>query len=114
MNKKPSSKKSQTDKNRLRSLKDEDIDVSEIPEIRSEQFADAKLRFALKDVPDGKTRVNMFLDNAIVHYFKMRSGGRGYQTLINDTLAEYIRREELEDTLRRVIREELERKKRAG
>jgi uncharacterized protein (DUF4415 family) len=114
MSKKPSSKKSQTDKNRLRALKDEDIDISEIPELHAEQLTDAKLRFGLKDVPEGKTRVNMFLDNAIVHYFKMLSGGRGYQTLINETLAEYIRREELEDTLRRVIREELERKRRAG
>ncbi len=63
--------------------------------------------FDLEDVPDGKTRVNMFLDNKIVHYFKMRAGGRGYQTLINETLADHIRREELESLLRRVIREEM-------
>lgn len=114
MNKRSTSKKSQTDKKRLRALKDEDIDLSDIPELSAEQLAGARLRFGLEDVPEGKTRVNMFLDNAIVHYFKMRSGGRGYQTLINETLADYIRREELEDTLRRVIREEFKRRKRAG
>lgn len=37
------------------------------------------------------------------------SGGGNYQTLINDALHEYItrRREPLEETLRRVVREEL-------
>ena len=114
MNKKSTSRKSRTDKKRLRASKDEDIDLSDIPELRAEQLANAKLRFRLEDVPEGKTRVNMYLDNAIVSYFKMRSGGRGYQTLINETLAEYIRREKLEDTLRRVIREELGNKRRAG
>lgn len=113
MNKKSISRKSQTDKARLRALKDEVIDLGEIPELRAEQLAGAKLRFGLEDVPDGKTRVNMFLDNAVVHYFKMRSGGRGYQTLINETLADHIRRQELEDMLRRVIREELKGKRRA-
>jgi uncharacterized protein (DUF4415 family) len=114
MNKKSTSKKSRTDKTRLRALKDEEIDLSEIPELGTEQLAGAKLRFALEDVPEGKTRVNMFLDNAVVHYFKMRSGGRGYQTLINETLSDYIRRQELEDMLRRVIREELKGRRRAG
>jgi len=114
MNKKSTPKKSRTDRTRLRALKDEDIDVSEIPELRANQLAGARLRFGLEDVPEGKTRVNMFLDNAIVHYFKMRSGGRGYQTLINETLGDYIRRQELEDMLRRVIREELKGKRRAG
>ena len=114
MNKKSTSKKSRTDKARLRELRDKDIDLDEFPELRDEQLAGAKLRFGLEDVPEGKTRVNMFLDNAVVHYFKMRSGGRGYQTLINETLADYIRRQELEDMLRRVIREELKNRRRAG
>jgi hypothetical protein len=36
-------------------------------------------------------------------------GGGNYQTMINNALVEYIKREgeELEDTLRRVLREEL-------
>ncbi|MEH1985776.1 MULTISPECIES: hypothetical protein [unclassified Nostoc] len=39
------------------------------------------------------------------------AGGGNYQTLINDALRKYIQqcREPLEDTLRRVLREELER-----
>ena len=33
--------------------------------------------------------------------------GRGYQTLINQALRDYLTNRELEDTLRRVVREEL-------
>jgi hypothetical protein len=49
----------------------------------------------------------MFLDTAIVDYFKTKAGERGYQTLINEVLAEYICGHDLEATLRRIIREEL-------
>jgi uncharacterized protein (DUF4415 family) len=55
----------------------------------------------------GKRQVNMMLDNVIVSHFKRRAGGRGYQTLINDTLREAIERESLEAILRRIVREEL-------
>lgn len=60
----------------------------------------------------GKTRITIFLDNDIVSEFKQRAEktGKGYQTLINDTL-----RADLKDsaapltvkTLRKVLREEL-------
>jgi hypothetical protein len=49
----------------------------------------------------------MYLDADIVAFFKARAGGRGYQTLINDTLRGSIRSEDLEMLLRRIIREEL-------
>ena len=55
-----------------------------------------------------KVRVNIFLDAGIVEYFKAQAGGRGYQTLINETLKENIRHKDLEAVLRRVIREELQ------
>jgi uncharacterized protein (DUF4415 family) len=56
--------------------------------------------------PRGKTRLTMYLDMAVVEYFRSRSGGRGYQTLINEALKQAIEQENLEDVLRRVIREE--------
>ena len=43
---------------------------------------------------------------AVVEYFRSRAGGRGYQTLINEALKQAIEQENLEDVLRRVIREE--------
>ncbi|MBI3527281.1 MAG: BrnA antitoxin family protein [Betaproteobacteria bacterium] len=56
--------------------------------------------------PRGKTRLTMYLDMAVVEYFRSRAGGRGYQTLINEALRQAIEQEKLEDVLRRVIREE--------
>jgi hypothetical protein len=49
------------------------------------------------------------LDTVLIDYFKAKAGVRGYQTLINDTLRQAITSEDLEETLRRVIREELNR-----
>lgn len=57
-------------------------------------------------LPRNKTRLTMYLDTAVVEYFRSRSGGRGYQTMINEALKQAIERENLEDVLRRVIREE--------
>ncbi len=61
----------------------------------------------------GKTRITIRLDEDIVAWFKQKveiAGGGSYQALINEALAEYIanEREPLEETLRRVVREELE------
>lgn len=58
------------------------------------------------EAPRGKTRLTMYLDTAVVEYFRSRAGGRGYQTLINEALKQAIEQENLEDVLRRVIREE--------
>jgi BrnA antitoxin of type II toxin-antitoxin system len=48
----------------------------------------------------------MYLDMAVVEHFRSRAGGRGYQTLINEALRRAIEQENLENVLRRVIREE--------
>ena len=92
---------------RLRAMADEDIDLSEIPEITEEQMARAVFRHAGKVIERKKVRVNMYLDADVIAYYKAQAGGRGYQTLINDALRANIRNQELETTLRRVIREEL-------
>ena len=67
-------------------------------------------------VPPGKTRVTIRLDDDLLNWFRGevdRAGGGNYQSLINLALRDFVgrRREPLENTLRRVIREEL---KRAG
>ncbi|VTU33134.1 BrnA antitoxin family protein [Variovorax sp. PBL-E5] len=54
-----------------------------------------------------KQRVNIFLDGAVVEYFKEKAGDRGYQTLINDALKHAIDAESLETVVRKAIREEL-------
>ena len=100
-------KGSKTDWETLKKMKDEDIDLSEIPEVTAEQIAQATLRVGGKPVSRSKVRVNIYLDAEVVEYFKAEAGGRGYQTLINETLKESIRAKGLETVLRRVIREEM-------
>ncbi len=107
MNKGSSSKSSQTDWERLSSLRDEEIDTSDIPEVSSKQLAGARVRFGREPLPRGKVRINILLDAGIVAYFKGQAAGRGYQTLINEALKQSIHQRDLESTLRRVIREEL-------
>ncbi len=70
-------------------------------------------RGAVEPLPPGKTRITIRLDDDILDWFKDRvhqAGGGNYQTLINRALREYIqdRKEPLEATLRRVLREELQ------
>ncbi len=64
-------------------------------------------------VAPSKKRVTLYLDAGIVEHFKELAGERGYQTLINETLKGALGREDLEATLRKVIREELKGRKAA-
>ncbi len=62
----------------------------------------------------GKTRITIRLDDEVLEWFRnqvRQMGGGNYQTLINRVLQEHIhqKREPLEETVRRVIREELHR-----
>jgi hypothetical protein len=62
----------------------------------------------------GKTRITIRLDTELLDWFREqvdRAGGGNYQTLINDALRQHVegKRENLEDTLRRVLHEELAR-----
>ena len=77
----------------------------------SEDFRNGKRGAVVKADPN-KTRITIRLDGDIIEYFKKQvhdAGGGNYQTLLNDTLRQYIQSESepLEDTLRKVIREEL-------
>jgi uncharacterized protein (DUF4415 family) len=63
--------------------------------------------------PLGKTRITIRLDEDLVDYFLKEAdasgGATGYQTLINQALRQHVegKAPKLEDTLRRVLREEL-------
>jgi uncharacterized protein (DUF4415 family) len=64
-------------------------------------------------IPPGKTRITIRIDDDVLQWFKNQvhaAGGGNYQTLLNSALREHVKkeRESLEDTLRRVIREELQ------
>ena len=108
MSKNSTKNHSKTDWEALEKMTDEEIDFSDIPEITEEQFANAVMKVGGKTVERGKMRVNMYLDRDIVAFFKEKAGGRGYQTLINESLRKAMSNEELETTLRRIIREEIQ------
>ena len=71
-------------------------------------------RGAVLKAPAGKTRITIRIDDNLLQWFRKQvhaSGGGSYQTLINAALKDYVgsKREPLEATLRRVLREELPR-----
>ena len=80
------------------------------PEITRMQAAELRpLTHALPDFSIGKTRITINLDDAVLQAYKARAGGRGYQTLINETLRDAMRKEQLTAMVRAVVREELQR-----
>ena len=71
-------------------------------------------RGAINLVASGKARITIRLDEEVLAWFRDQvhgAGGGNYQSLINEALRQHIQqqREPLETTLRRVLREELER-----
>ena len=87
MSKRTSSKQSKTNLERVNALRDEDIDLSDLPEITPEQFAKAFVRRGLKPV-NSKEQVTLRLDADVLTWF--RSQGKGYQTQINRLLRAYM------------------------
>lgn len=69
-------------------------------------------RGAIDPAPRNSSRVTLFIDDDILDWFRREvdaNGGGNYQTMINKALRQFIQRrtEPLEETLRRVVREEL-------
>jgi uncharacterized protein (DUF4415 family) len=63
----------------------------------------------------GKTRITIRLDEDLVEHFLKEAdasgGAMGYQTLINEALRQHVegKAPRLEETLRRIVREEVQR-----
>lgn len=60
----------------------------------------------------GKTRITIYIDNAVLDEFRARAerAGSGYQTMMNEALKAFLKESEppvTEAVLRQVIREEL-------
>ena len=84
------SETSKTDWARVRSLSDDQIDLTDIPEVTEEQMARAVLRMGGVAVERGQQPVTLQLDDVVLEYFKAKAGEAGYQSLINAVLAEYV------------------------
>ena len=73
-------------------------------------FSRAKRRAVISQ--KGKSRISIYLDDRVIEEFRKRAevAGRGYQTMINDALREYLGKSARPldvETLRRILREEL-------
>ena len=82
MSVKASRKRSRTDWQRIEPMKDQDIDVSDNPEL-GEQFFKEAIWW-----PGLKQQITLRLDPDVLAFF--RKGGRGYQTTINAVLRKYV------------------------
>jgi len=82
MSVKASRKRSRTDWQRIETMKDQDIDVSENPEL-DEQFFKEAIWW-----PGPKRQITLRLDPDVLAFFRKR--GRGYQTTINAVLRRYV------------------------
>ena len=81
------SNESLSDWARVDALTDEQIDLSDCPEITPEMFAKAIVRRGLKPTPK-KVQITLRIDNDVVEWFKGQ--GRGYQSRINALLRAYM------------------------
>jgi len=78
----------------------------EYPEVTQNDINRAVFRIGLKPASSPKQQITILLDTVLVEYFKAKAGD-DYQKLINDTLRQAIEYQDMENMLRRVIREEL-------
>lgn len=67
---------------KLKKIKDEDIDYSDIPELGENFWRNAEL------ISSGKKSITIRLDQDILEWFQKQ--GRGYQTRMNAILRTYV------------------------
>jgi uncharacterized protein (DUF4415 family) len=67
-------------------MKDEEVDLSEVPEITAQDLRGAVLRVGGEPVPEGKSFVGMLLDSDLLEELRRRAGEKGLQRVINETL----------------------------
>ena len=82
--------KGNTDFGRLREMRDEDIDDSDIPKLGKSFWKNAKLT-----MPGPKDRLTIRVDHDVVEWLKKK--GSGYQTRINAILRSYMNAQSDED-----------------
>ena len=81
-----------TDWERLRAMKDEDIDCSDIPEFTEEELKNAEVLWGLPENEDVLLNIN----KEILNYF--RRTGKGYwnrlNILVNSLLKDYVNKQQ--------------------
>jgi len=88
MKNRATSPQSQSDWSRVDRMKDEEIDLSDLPEIPPEKFARAIVRKGLQPVAR-KSQITLRVDADVLEWF--REKGSGYQSRMNAVLRAYKR-----------------------
>lgn len=91
MNKKSTLTQYGTDWERLKNMKDEDIDFSDIPKITPEMFKNPVVRRGTKSV-SANSQETLAVDGDVIEFFKAQ--GRDYQTRINQILRAYVKEQQ--------------------
>ncbi|MCY4096318.1 MAG: BrnA antitoxin family protein [Gammaproteobacteria bacterium] len=68
----------------IRSIRDEDIDFSDIPELDESFWRNAEIVR-----PDRTEQITLRIKRSVLEHF--RAAGKGYQTRINQVLESYVR-----------------------
>ena len=89
MNKQNLTKGSQTDWARIDAMTDEDIDLSDIPEITEEMWAKAVWRKGGAKPDSLGSQETLAVDRDVIEFFKAQE--RNYQTKINKILRAYMK-----------------------
>jgi uncharacterized protein (DUF4415 family) len=76
---------------RLRAMRDEDIDLSDIPELTEDQLSRGFRPGLHRPI---KLPVTIRLDADVVGWFKEHAGDKPYQTEINRVLRQYVAKSE--------------------
>ncbi len=76
--------KDQTDWEAFCNLRDEDIDLSDIPELDKNFWTHVKIVR-----PDTTQQVTLRIKQSVLEYFK--AGGKGYQTRMNQVLESFVK-----------------------
>jgi uncharacterized protein (DUF4415 family) len=95
-----------TDWDRIDAMRDEDIDLSDAPEITEDMLKTAVWRLGGHRIPKGFKVVKVALDKEVIEYFKEQSGARAFWELMNDVLRERMLEDQAAPSRYRVLREE--------
>ena len=97
-------KTSKTDWERLSTMTDEDIDLSDSPELNDSFFENATLI-----MPEPKKSVSLRIDSDVLDWYKHQ--GPGYQTRMNAVLRMYMRAQNKSVTKLTAIKTPIQRKR---
>ena len=73
---------------KIKTMSEKDIEAAAKSDSENPRWTKKMLETAMLNVPQKKVSVHMYMDEEVVHWFKLK--GHGYQTRINAVLRSYV------------------------